>query len=422
MSSETPSITTLREEIAAARRHLVAVPFGACTQGEILEKAKRIKALAEKEEQLELSLESERMAAAVREFEELHPPANVDCPICLETIKYINSYSVVRFGCCGGWACKNCSNTRANQGTDTDVMMKNKCPLCRTKFPSKNEVWPILKRHARDGRAWAQYRMGRLLWYGVQGVPANKVEGLKMIKLAAEQQYADALFGLALINEKGCEGLVEQSYSKFMTLLEGAADLGLPVAQNNLALEFSSCGSEDIQRKAVLYSTLAASQGNLAIAYDRLGSLFLEGVGGLVKSLYLAKHYSELGVNLVANNQEDSQVNANTMSMLGITLLHIQSNQYEGQLYIPGHSCVPKVLYWLRKSLQIDSSQTEPAKIIENLEEVGKKRCANCNKDKNCFPGPLKQCVRCRAVWYCGKECQTVHWKGGHKIDCIKKK
>merc|ERR1719145_498969 len=101
------------------------------------------------------------------------------------------------------------------------------------------------------------------------------------------------------------------------------------------------------------------------------------------------------------------------MTMLALTLLQIQFNQYEGQLYIPGHSCVPKVLYWLHKSLQIDSSQAEPVKIFKNLEKVGKKTCANCNKDAKCFSGPLKQCVRCRAVWYCGKACQTEHWKGG---------
>merc|ERR1711982_116971 len=88
---------------------------------------------------------------------------------------------------------------------------------------------------------------------------------------------------------------------------------------------------------------------------------------------------------------------------------------------IPGHSCVPKVLYWARKSLQIDSSLAGPSKYIEMLEEEGKRRCANCKKDAKCFAGPLKQCVRCKAVWYCGRECQVKHWKEGHKIDCIKK-
>ena len=32
---------------------------------------------------------------------------------------------------------------------------------------------------------------------------------------------------------------------------------------------------------------------------------------------------------------------------------------------------------------------------------------------------PLKTCARCKAVSYCGKECQAQHWKsGGHKATC----
>merc|ERR1719221_1783842 len=99
-SSGTPSVATLREEVAAARRNLAAVSsvdLHACSLEELLEKAKLIKALAEKEERLELMFETERMGAVVREFEEMHPPRNEDCPICLETIKYINQHSVARF-------------------------------------------------------------------------------------------------------------------------------------------------------------------------------------------------------------------------------------------------------------------------------------------------------------------------------------
>lgn len=30
----------------------------------------------------------------------------------------------------------------------------------------------------------------------------------------------------------------------------------------------------------------------------------------------------------------------------------------------------------------------------------------------------LKTCTRCRAVNYCGRECQAAHWKAGHKQQC----
>ena len=45
------------------------------------------------------------------------------------------------------------------------------------------------------------------------------------------------------------------------------------------------------------------------------------------------------------------------------------------------------------------------------------KECANC-----CVPGDravLKDCARCKLVAYCGKNCQTEHWKISHKKFCV---
>jgi len=50
------------------------------------------------------------------------------------------------------------------------------------------------------------------------------------------------------------------------------------------------------------------------------------------------------------------------------------------------------------------------------------KYCANCKRDATGFDEKLKQCKSCKAVWYCGRECQLQHWKKGHKIDSIKQK
>ena len=46
--------------------------------------------------------------------------------------------------------------------------------------------------------------------------------------------------------------------------------------------------------------------------------------------------------------------------------------------------------------------------------------CANCGVAETMGGGALKPCSRCKAVVYCGKECQMQHWKkaSGHKVVC----
>ena len=46
--------------------------------------------------------------------------------------------------------------------------------------------------------------------------------------------------------------------------------------------------------------------------------------------------------------------------------------------------------------------------------------CANCGAAETAGGSvALKPCSRCKAVVYCGKECQAAHWKGGgHKAVC----
>ena len=45
--------------------------------------------------------------------------------------------------------------------------------------------------------------------------------------------------------------------------------------------------------------------------------------------------------------------------------------------------------------------------------------CASCNKMESDLSKALKKCAKRHCVFYCGRECQTKHWKV-HKIDCSK--
>ncbi|KAL0947158.1 hypothetical protein HGRIS_013285 [Hohenbuehelia grisea] len=37
----------------------------------------------------------------------------------------------------------------------------------------------------------------------------------------------------------------------------------------------------------------------------------------------------------------------------------------------------------------------------------------------DCDEDGAQRCTRCKSVEYCGKECQTLHWKNGHKLVCF---
>ncbi len=54
---------------------------------------------------------------------------------------------------------------------------------------------------------------------------------------------------------------------------------------------------------------------------------------------------------------------------------------------------------------------------LTRLRVCGNPRCSN-------FAGecegvlPFKQCGGCRAVRYCGADCQRAHWREGHRAEC----
>ncbi len=54
---------------------------------------------------------------------------------------------------------------------------------------------------------------------------------------------------------------------------------------------------------------------------------------------------------------------------------------------------------------------------LPRLRMCSNPRCSNFGCEGE-WALPLKLCGGCRAVRYCGVDCQRAHWRGGHRADC----
>ncbi len=381
------------------------------TSPETKARAQQIKELSDNEEELELLLESRRVEAVVKLQDELHPPENPeDCPICLETIKHVNITTANRFYCCGGLTCTQCIEEREDtcEKEGFDKMLSDKCPLCRESLPdTEKDVAVMVLEHSKKGKAWAQTLIGT--WCSDAtlakefGLSFDEKKGWKLIEQAADQGDVNALFFMS--TKYGGEEINK------LNCLKRSADLGNPLAQHKLAVFYNKNNDKE---RHLHYITLAASQGDSkSKACGALGALFMRAECGLKESLILAKHYA--GKNLR---------DAYAVYIFSFASFQLETQRYERIVGIPGHSPIPKFLFWGRRAAEGNEFSVETKnhiiKSISKIEEHAKSHCANCRKEEGC--SSFKRCVRCLGAWYCGKECQVQHWKAGHKIDCIKRK
>ena len=198
-----------------------------------------------------------------------------------------------------------------------------------------------------------------------------------------------------------------------MAMMEESANLVNINAQFLLAAGnhfWQDKGASMDEPKVGYYSTLAYCQDQNPLVGYVLGKLFFVGSGGSDESPYRAKYYFE---EAAKKGYERAYI------PLALTLLQLCEAQYNGNISIPGHSCIPMTLFWMRKAVRLNPDP-RAIQLVASLEKDANQSCANCEQAAECFSEKLKHCARCKAAWYCGRDCQTKHWKDGHKIDCIK--
>jgi len=113
---------------------------------------------------------------------------------------------------------------------------------------------------AMRGEAWAQTKLGKI-YVAAAGDPARQQRGLELLKQAAEQNDAEAIYIVASLSAAGAG--VEQSNVEAFTQMKRAADLGFAEAQFALGtMYFEGLGTAKDDAAALALFRRAADGGN----------------------------------------------------------------------------------------------------------------------------------------------------------------
>jgi TPR repeat protein len=276
------------------------------------------------------------------------------------------------------------------------------CPMCMEHFPSNDqEVFRCVQSRAEQhGWDWAQRKLGMCYLNG-RGIKADPKKAAICFRKAAAQGNHLAAHELGIIYQLG-KG-VKRSPPEAARWYQKAADAGFALSQLALGdmLTNGECVPKNTTKGAHLL-TLAAEQGvheaQCALAYC------YENGEGLAPSLDKSLHW---------NKKAADQGNATAMANYGANLLNAAAVKYQGSVEVVGHSPIPETLYWARKS--VAAGYIDAKSLVDQLETAIGGECANCHK----VGVELQHCSRCKATMYCGTHCQKLHWKAGHKMDCV---
>ena len=204
--------------------------------------------------------------------------------------------------------------------------------------------------------------------------PRSNEEMVEQIRPWVEKGKAWAQYMLGQRYKEGSG--VDQSYQQARELYELAASQGFVNAQYNLGIMYNNGqGMDHSYERAKEYYEAAARQGH-ANAQNNLGVLYANGQG-VEQSNERAKEWWM---------KSAEQGNKNAIKALQ------QLDKAEGR--------------------------TTPSFTPKPFE------CATCYRPHDLLEHKLRPCNGCHRVYYCGKECQTKHWKreiNGHKKMCNKK-
>jgi uncharacterized protein len=318
-----------------------------------------------------------------------------ECPLCLEEFPEPTHVHATQLICCGSIVCKQCL-----YGVGMRIVsgryQSSGCPFCRCLDSRKGDR---LMEHAKAGKGWAQHEVGTR--YLNDEKKEDRYKAVHWFGLAAEQGNIPAQIQYCELWDEGFPEIgIPRCEEKANKYLLDTARLGNPWSQ--LKMAESKEGEEEYDDEAIMWMTLAAAQDYPPAQYA-LGNLYCdqlmwEAEWSTFRALYWVKKGAFIG---------DKQCQL----LLGIKLLCAKRQMFDGESDVAGHNAVPESLFWF----MLACGNQIPLHIMPREFKMDK---CGCCKTPESDDIPIKRCAGCLSIGYCSKDCQTKHWKMGHKMDC----
>ena len=221
--------------------------------------------------------------------------------------------------------------------------------------------------------------------------------------------------------------LIKKNDAESFRLILGSAKKGYRNSQFKIGLMYHyGRGVEKSMKDAFYWYTLAANQGSI----DSLNSLGVMIVRGDIQRSVSDAHLlfqkaaddgnpeAQCNVAITVYMQLNTEDYPNALFWFKKAALqkHHRSQFYIAKVLFKLNQQIPTAMYWLRKSAGAGFGNSIGLLKEKEIEIASK--CSLCLKSLN---GTCKgkKCTKCKAVYYCSKECQVKDWKENHKKECI---
>jgi TPR repeat protein len=339
-------------------------------------------------------LEDTRVAMLVKDH-------SVSCSKCQSSLGETSSWQ----DCCGMPVCGGCQRDSVSG-----------CPICEansskdtTTSKKRQEFLNDCIQNGDDdaiAASWAHYSLGRI-------TARNPARSIDHMQQAASKGHAAARYLLGVAAASGANLFADLDETHAKHHFEQAAKQGYPDAQYQRGLLYLDENvTEERMEQGIRWMTLAAAQHH-AKAQSVLAAVSINAFGkfpqkpNVERSLYWAKKGA-------GQNEAYCQLLAAQCCII------LAKQTFGGNLNITGYSPIPQIVYWLRKSSNGDNKEAK--QMLMTILQKTRQTCAQCHGQPGNTQTPCTKlvcCGRCQCVYYCGKACSKVHWKQGHKKDCV---